>query len=397
MKCYLKKSLYFKRIFIPFIIISLFFPLFPSSYSNDILKVDLSKNIYSKNYLIFDRNSKNIIIENNGFKKVSIASTTKIMTCILAIENGDLNDTVTISRNASKINGSKLGLHAGSTIKLEDLLYGLMLRSGNDAAIAIAEHISGSLDNFIILMNNKAKELNLINTHFTSPHGLDNKEHYSSCYDLAILTDYALKNETFNKIVSTNFTNIYFNKQINSIHNTNNLLKEDNNFYGVKTGFTFNAGRCLVSAYKKGNIDIILITLNSNTNKERSKDTLLLKEYILNNYESKNLKQEIKQAFNLFLKNNKEEYIKSIPKSEISLSNEFNKLDYFLIKKDSILTYKINITPILSYKNINNETIGTFNIYENNNLIKTIDIKLISSPKKLDFNFYFFNLLKNMI
>ena len=276
MKCYLKKSLYFKRIFIPFIIISLFFPLFPSSYSNDILNVNLSKNIYSKNYLIFDRNSKNIIIENNGFKKVSIASTTKIMTCILAIENGDLNDTVTISRNASKINGSKLGLHAGSTIKLEDLLYGLMLRSGNDAAIAIAEHISGSLDNFIILMNNKAKELNLINTHFTSPHGLDNKEHYSSCYDLAILTDYALKNETFNKIVSTDFTNIYFNKQINSIYNTNNLLKEDNNFYGVKTGFTFNAGRCLVSAYKKGNIDIILITLNSNTNKERSKDTLLL-------------------------------------------------------------------------------------------------------------------------
>ena len=397
MKCYLKKIKYIKKFYIFFIIITLVFPLFPNSYSTNNFNIDLDKKIYSKNYLIFDRNSKNIIVENNGFEKVSIASTTKIMTCLLAIEHGNLNDTVTISRTASKINGSKLGLKAGTTIKLEDLLYGLMLRSGNDAAIAIAEHISGSLENFLILMNEKAKELNLNNSHFTSPHGLDNKEHYSSCYDLAILTDYALKNDTFNKIVSTYSTSIYFNKQINSIHNTNNLLKEDNNFYGVKTGFTFNAGRCLISAYKKGNIDIIIVTLNSNTNRERTKDTLLLKEYILNNYESKNLKQEIKQTFNLFLKNNKEEYIKSIPNSEISLSNEFNELDYFLIKNNSILTYKINITPILSYKNITDEIIGTFNIYENDNLIKTIDIKLLTSPQKLDFNFYFFHLLKNMI
>ena len=116
-----------------------------------------------------------------------------------------------------------------------------MLRSGNDAAIAIAEHISGSYDNFIELMNKKAKELNLLNTHFTSPHGLDNENHYTTPYELAYLTDIALENNDFKKIVSTNITSINLNNYSTQIQNTNDLLRKDSNFYGVKTGFTFNA------------------------------------------------------------------------------------------------------------------------------------------------------------
>ena len=375
------------------------FSLFPSSLSNEqnLTILENTKNIYSKNYLVFDRNSKNVIIDKLGFEKVPMASTTKIMTCILAIENGNLDDTVTISNKASKINGSKLKLQSNSTIKLKDLLYGLMLRSGNDAAIAIAEHISGSYENFIELMNKKARELNLQNTHFTSPHGLDDTEHFTTCYELALLTDYALNNTIFKKIVSTYNTNIYLNNSITSIHNTNNLLEKDRNFYGVKTGFTFNAGRCLVSAYKKNNIDIIIVTLNSNTKNQRTSDTIYLKNYILNNYESKSLKNEIKQVFKTFIKENKELYFKSIPESEITLSSDKNYLNLILLKQNSNITYKINVIPILSYNNFIGEKIGTFNIYENDNLIKSIDINLSSEIKKLDFNSYFFMLIKNLI
>ena len=223
-----------KKIF--YLLIILFFSYFPSSLASTQNDINLS-NIYSKNYLVFDRNSSLTIIEKNGFDKTSMASTTKIMTCILAIENGNLNDIVTVSNNVNKITGSKLNLKENSKIKLEDLLYGLMLRSGNDAAYVIAEHISGNLEIFLNLMNKKAKELKLYNTHFTSPHGLDNENHYTTCYDLAILTDYALKNDVFKKIVSTNSTSIFINNNLTNIHNTNNLLRDSTRFLWCKNRF----------------------------------------------------------------------------------------------------------------------------------------------------------------
>lgn len=184
----------------------------------------LEPNISSKNAIIFDRNSKITLYEKNPFQEVAIASTTKIMTCILALENADLSDTITISKKAAAVAGSTLGLKENMKLTLNDLLYGLMLRSGNDCAIAIAEHISGSTENFSFLMNKKAKELGLKNTNFVTPHGLDNEEHYSSAYDLALLTDYALNNDTFKKMVSTKRITINFNGYQKELINTNELL-----------------------------------------------------------------------------------------------------------------------------------------------------------------------------
>lgn len=353
--------------------------------------------IYSKNFLVFDRNSKNVILESNGFNKSYIASTTKIMTCILAIEHGNLNDLVEVSKKAASVSGSKLNLKANSKIYLKDLLYGLMLRSGNDAAIAIAEHISGSLDNFSILMNQKAKELNLKTTHLSSPHGLDNENHYSSCYDLAVLTDYALNNDLFKKIVSTNSTHISLNGNSTHINNTNNLLRDYSGFYGVKTGFTFNAGRCLVSAYKNNDIDIIIVTLDANSNIQRTKDTIFLKNFILKNYEVISLKNEIFSTFNSFLKENKELYFKSFPESIITLSDSFLDIDKFIIQKNSNIDFKINIQPILSYNNFIGNKIGTFNIYNDGKILSSIDIILSSEIKKLDFKFYFYYLLSEIV
>lgn len=148
---------------------------------------------------LIDVKSGRILFEKNGDQKMRIASLTKIMTAIVAIENGNLEDMVTTSDNAYGTEGSSIYLKRGEQLTLEDMLYGLMLRSGNDAAVAIAEHIGGSVEGFAFLMNEKAKILGMNHTHFVNPHGLDDKEHYSTPKDMAILTAYALKNSTFKK------------------------------------------------------------------------------------------------------------------------------------------------------------------------------------------------------
>ena len=143
---------------------------------------------------------------------------------IIHLENCDLQEEVHISKKAANTGGSTLGISSNSNLTMQTLLYGLLLRSGNDCAVAIAEHISGSIENFAILMNNKAKELNLVNTNFVTPHGLDAEKHYTTAYDLAILTNYALTNTSFTKIVGTKSCQITIQNSTRTIHNTNELL-----------------------------------------------------------------------------------------------------------------------------------------------------------------------------
>lgn len=156
-------------------------------------EVDMPKTS-SRIALIYDRASGEVIYEKNGYRKAKMASTTKIMTSLIVLENGNLSDTVTVSKKAAGTGGSRLGLKTNDKITVNDLLMGLMLESGNDAAIALAEHIGGGVEKFADLMNAKAKELGLKNTHFVVPHGLDNEEHYTTALELAKITDYALKN-----------------------------------------------------------------------------------------------------------------------------------------------------------------------------------------------------------
>ena len=154
--------------------------------------------------ILMDQDSGRVLYEENAHEKSRIASITKIMTAILAIESGKLDHTVTISLNAVGTEGSSLYLKKGEKITLKNLVYGLMLRSGNDAAVAIAEEVGGSLDGFVWMMNQKAEEIGMKDSHFSNPHGLDNtKSHYSTAYDMALLTRYAMKNETYRVISGT--------------------------------------------------------------------------------------------------------------------------------------------------------------------------------------------------
>lgn len=218
--------------------------------------------VSANNAVLIDQSTGKILFEKKAHEKQSIASITKVMTAIIAIEQGDLEDEIIVSKRATHVEGSSIYLTKDEKISLEDLLYGLMLRSGNDAAIAISEHIGGSVEGFVYLMNEKAKWLGMMNTNFENPHGLESDNHYSTAYDMAILYKYAMENKTFQEIsespsyLSSNRAYTWFNK--------NKLLTKYYKYCnGGKTGFTKRAGRTLVtSAYKNG-ITLIAVTLNA--------------------------------------------------------------------------------------------------------------------------------------
>ena len=263
-------------------------------FSNQLLAVDTSSakqpdipTINSKSAIVLERNSGMVLIGKNENEKRKMASTTKIMTCIVVLENStleSLNTIVTVSSKSAGTGGSRLGLHTNDKVSVINLLYGLMLCSGNDAAVALAEHVGGSIQGFADLMNKRAIDLGLSSTHFVTPHGLDNDDHYTTAYELAVLTNYALKNETFRKIVSTQSKTIMINNYSKTLTNTNELLGYLDGVYGVKTGFTNGANRCLVTAIKRNNMDIICIVLGADTKKDRTQDSIKLIEYTFNNY-----------------------------------------------------------------------------------------------------------------
>lgn len=228
-----------------------------------------SLQINSKKYVVYDRESGLVVLGKNENKQTAMASTTKIMTAIVVVEsNLNLEKESIVSQKAASIGGSTLGLKKDDKITINDLLYGLLMRSGNDCAIQLALECSGSVEEFAIQMNEKAKKLELKNTNFVTPHGLDDPKHYTTAYELAKITDYALKNNTIATIVKTKYATIKINNNSREIKNTNELLIENvEGVYGVKTGFTNMAGRCLVTAVKRKEMDLIIIVIGADTKK----------------------------------------------------------------------------------------------------------------------------------
>lgn len=344
----------------------------------------------SRRYIVYDRISKSMIIGKNEDVKSAMASTTKIMTTIVILEKADLNEKVTVSAKAGGTGGSRLGLKKGDKASVRDLLYGLMLRSGNDAAVALAEHVGGSVKGFAELMNEKAIELGLTNTHFVTPHGLDDANHYTTALELAKLTDYAMDNETFAKIVGTKSTTIYINNQSRQINNTNELLGVLNGVVGVKTGFTNNAGRCLVTETKRNNMDIITIVLGADTKKDRTKDSVNLIEYTFSKYKMYNLEERIIEEFNKW-KNINEKRILII---KGKTSNP--KLALGAIEKATIpicdndkIEYSINALTEIEAPLEQWNAMGTLTVKLNGEILESIEIVNVNEVQKRDWKDYF--------
>lgn len=204
-----------------------------------------------------DADSGRVLYERNADRKMLIASTTKILTALVAIEEGDLHDSVKVSREAAYTEGSAMYLTEGETLTLETLLYGVLLCSGNDAAVAVAQHVGGSVKGFVALMNEKARELGMEHSSFANPNGLDDEQHYSTARDMAKLARAALENETLMRIASTRSVTIGGR----TMTNHNKLLLYVDGCLGLKTGYTKAAGRTLVSCAEKNGQRLIAVTL----------------------------------------------------------------------------------------------------------------------------------------
>ena len=351
--------------------------------------------VNSRIALIYDRASGRAIYSKNGDKETPMASTTKIMTAIVVLENANLKDVVTINSKAAGIGGSCLGLKKNDKITVNDLLYGLLLRSGNDAAVALAIHVGGSIEKFADMMNQKAQEMGLKNSHFIVPHGLDNDGHYTTAYELAKMADYALKIDKFKEIVSTKIATIYINGYSKKINNTNQLLGSINGVYGVKTGFTNGAGRCLVSACNRGKLDIITVIIGANTTKIRTEDTIKLIEYANKNFEIVNIKEKIYNEFNRWLEINEGRiFVNKGEKNSVKLQLEDINYEKMAIKKGDIDKTKIEVNVIYYFEApiIEKDILGNVKIFLNNEVIEVLDIynkETIDKKSVLDYMYEF--------
>jgi D-alanyl-D-alanine carboxypeptidase len=250
-------------------------------------------NVYGENLnvnavtaIAMDSESKTILFEKNSRMIVPMASTTKIMTALVALKYGKLDKNITISKNAASIRGSKVGYKAGEVIAMKELLYGLMFRSGNDAAIAIAEDLGKDIKGFSKLMNEYALEIGAVNSHFETPHGLDSENHYSTAYDLALITSKAKENKLFNEIVSSKDIKAETLGFTRDYHNINKILYQIPGANGVKTGSTGKAGKCLVTSVNMNGHDVIFVVLNCTP---RWKETTKMYKYVLDKFSYKKL------------------------------------------------------------------------------------------------------------
>lgn len=343
----------------------------------------------SKHAVLYNINEDKIIYELNKDEKTSIASLTKIMTTLVAIENiKNYDEKIKINSNMfiglKEENAAVIGLQNGQTVTYNDLLYGMFVASGADATRALAISIAGSEESFVELMNNKAKEMSMNNTHFANTTGLDNDNHYSTVNDIAILLKTALKNEKFKEI----FKASSYTLTDNSLTVYSTLRKTAKNYgynvdyiEGAKTGFTYDAGKCLASLAidETNNIEYLLVTTNasiSTSDAYHIKDAVDIYTYYFDNYKYHNLIDKGDLILTLPTKYGKEPNINIYALEDIKyyLNNTFNKKDI-----------KLNYigTDLITPKMEKGTKLGKIEIIYNNQLLETIDIYL---PYKIDFS-----------
>ena len=319
-------------------------------------------------YCLYDPVLKKVITSYNMNKKLSMASTTKIMTALIACEICDLSEIIEIEDKMIAVEGSSIGLQVGDKISYESLLYGLMLESGNDAALSIAIGISGSQKNFASLMNEKAKQIGMKNTNFVTPNGLDDEFHYSTAYDMAVLSGFAMNNKKFAQIVGTkNYKSVYNNGETHrTYYNHNRLLSSLEGAEGIKTGFTKKSGRCLVTSCSRNGVRLIAVTLNDGNDWKDHRD---LYDYGFKQYESVTLP-----------KTNKYISVVGGKKAEIKVESVDNDI-YFYHGLYSDIKHKIYIPKFVYAPVKKGEKIGWVEYYYQGQTIAKADVLALENVK----------------
>lgn len=315
-------------------------------------------NISAQSYVVIDATSGRILASANPEKKLPIASTTKILTTILAIESiENLEQKIEVPASTAYIEGSTIYLKPGQFVSVKDLLYGTMLRSGNDAATTLALY-AGSLkkDDFVAMMNKKAKELGAINSNFVNPSGLHDDNHYSTAYDLALISMYAMKNETFREISSTQ--NYKTNSMFGSFYNKNKVVQQYENGTGIKIGYTKAAGRCLVASAKKDQTEVIAVLLNDNNWFNDSYDIF---DWALEKYQSFSIVE-------------KDQYVThTLDNEPVFISDSFSCI-LSEEEKDKI-KFEYQLKPPIVSSQISETIYGSYSIYLDDELLHTGSLK----------------------
>ena len=330
-----------------------------------VLALDLASN--AKSAIIIEPTTGKVIFEKNSNERLEPASMTKIMTLLLtfeAIDNGkiSLDDTVTISKRAADMGGSQMFLEAGSNIRLEEIIKGVSIASANDGAIALAEFVGGSVENFVDMMNKKAEDLGLSNTHFVNPHGLHADNHYSSAYDMALMASNLINHE---KIL--NYTSIYedyFNKPDGSrtwLVNTNKLVRFFEGVDGLKTGYTQEAGYCLTATAKKGNVRYITVVMGELSSDIRSRETTNMLNYAFNSFKLNTILDKSQELGTIYIDKSKQKTAKIVVKNSVTelISKEKDLPSY---------TYNLKVDKLKAPLKAGTK-VGTVEILDNEGLI----------------------------
>lgn len=332
----------------------------------------------AKSMIVIETTNGSTLYSKNANEKLPMASTTKIITALTVIENcEDLDKVITIPKSATLVEGSSIYLKPDEELTIRQLLYGLMLQSGNDSAATLALEVGGSLEDFAELMNETAKKCGATNSSFVTPHGLDDKNHYTTASDLAKITAYALKNPTFKEIVSTKSYNIPATNKYGARYliNKNKLLSGLDGCVGVKTGYTSKAGRCLVTACERNGMQVVCVVLNC---RPMFEDSAELINKAFEEYSLTEVLPAYKFVTGVQVENGKATTIRLYNKQGYSVVDKQENLDNYVVVYDYPETVKAPIEK--------DKVLGTVKVYYNKTLLFTENLCSIEKVDKIETN-----------
>lgn len=372
-----------------------FMLLFTSAGIHLVLADDLKLAESAKSAILIEASTGKILFEKNADEKLHPASMTKMISMLLiieAIKDGVINwdQVVTVSENASSMGGSQILLETGEKMSVRDLFKGVAIASGNDAVVALAETVAGSVNNFVGMMNKRAKELGLTNTNFKNPHGLDDANHYSSSRDMSIIARELVK---YKEVLD--YTKIYedylredTDRKIWLV-NTNRLVRFYDGVDGLKTGYTEDAGYCMTATAEKDGMRIIAVVMGEETSKIRNQEVSEMLDYAFAQYKVINMLKNKNTIGEYRVENGKDEYVLIVPKEEATMVKK--KSD-----KDEALTYDIKIKSLKAPLKVGDD-VGTLTIKENGQKVKTVKLTVAKDVDRANFGNLFLRNVKDMI
>ena len=360
--------------------------------------VNAEENLLAKNaksVILIEASTGEILYEYNSHEKLAPASMTKMMSLLLimeALDNGVLNyeDMITASNNASSMGGSQILLETGEQMSVDDLLKGITIASGNDAVVALAEAIGGSEENFVSMMNDKARELGLNDTYFQNSHGLDANNHYSSAYDMAMIAKELVKHEKILEYSSIYETYLRTGTDRQTwLVNTNKLVRFKNGVDGLKTGYTSNSGYCLTATMKKDNMRVIAVVMGEPSSTTRNEEVSSLLDYAFAQYKLNKLISKDKIVDTLKLDKSTKDYVEVVPVDDISIIHK-------KMEKEIVPIYNIKYQNIKSEIKVG-DIIGTLEIINDNDVIRTVELTVKENVERANVLELFCKYLKNVI